>query len=272
MSGNLNPPKKEDLLPTNTTVKPGSLYKVFVLKTGARVPDDIGIVAEGDHVTFHCRNDAGTQVTLIPGRSLADFDKCYVVEIGRLNWECHGCIRAGGELAPRWLRDSQPWAVLAAALDTVVDLSADVEITSGIFAIGEILTKFTQNEVQSADFRRQVLQPLQEILEIFLEGDDYEPDEIGDILNSLEVLKRTKTVEVSSHTRKHGSVWVAGHWRSAPQSHSPRLQSTSSAEPHLGNSGNGGASSANTQDLERTEDLSGPLGRLGLSECDDADE
>jgi hypothetical protein len=99
-------------------------------------------------------------------------------------------LRAGGELAPQWLRDYVPLAVLANTLDIVVELSTNVDLTSDCFGIGEAMAKFNVKQVESADFRQKVLQPLEETLEAFLQGGDFEPDETKDILNGLQMLER----------------------------------------------------------------------------------
>jgi hypothetical protein len=164
--------------------------QIFLLPAGSRVPPGIDIVVDrNDHATFSIASPQ--EVTYENQYGHEKFKQCYVTAISTLPWEkCGVVLRAGGELAPQWLRDYVPLAVLANALDIVVELSTDVDLTSDAFGIGEAMAEFNVEQVESADFRQKVLQPLEETLEAFLQGGDFEPDETEDILNGLQLLER----------------------------------------------------------------------------------
>jgi hypothetical protein len=192
------------LLPIETE-ETNKTARVFRLPQGTEIPVGVEItldLAKENHAIFSIQGQSA-EVTFDHSIALDNFTICYVTAISgsRLPWALLGLMRARGELAPQWLRDVSKLKVLAVALDAVVNLSTDVDLMREALIMGETITKFNKEDIETVDFQQEVLAPLARIIEAFLNSGDSEPDEDIPLLDALSLLenlpmKRDLPVEV----------------------------------------------------------------------------
>lgn len=192
MSVDMTRPEIDDRMPIPwatqiaSVVKPergNDFFRVYVLPKGSYIPEGVEIIyKQTGHATLYITSQQ--RVTI----DINNDHTCHIHAIASLPWEPLGITHARGQHPPQWLRDHEILAVLVTAIDNIIDLSVDVDLVDAAFDIGANMAKFGADDVAKDDFVKHILQPLQGLLNAFLESCDYDPDEISNILIALDVL------------------------------------------------------------------------------------